>query len=154
MLLMQDGILIVYVKRDWNLFILDSVAFRKSMQVNIQIMMTTRQNKPMHLISYIKKVRIWQRRFEHASNVKVIWALKLLTRMENLGKNYDPAEIYSDSKAFKPEKSLDNPNPTNNNFANTNIVIEMQHKTIMKMSRITNSDFDKICEYCVKSKQT
>lgn len=64
--------------------------------------------------------------------------------MRDFGKNYDPTEIYSDSKAFEPEESLDNLNPIDNNFASTNTAIE----TMMKTSKITDSDFDKICKLC------
>lgn len=93
MLLMQDGIPIAHTRRDWNLFILDLAAPRKVIQVNTQAMMTTRQGRPTHLVSCVKKVHIWHKRFGHASNARVIQASKLLTGMGDFGKNYDFAEI-------------------------------------------------------------
>lgn len=154
MLLMQDGVPIAHARRDRNLFILDLATSGKVMQVNTQAIMTTRQGRLTHLVSRIKKVCIWYRRFEHASNVKVIWVLKLLTEMGDFGENFDPTEIYSDSEASEPEKSFDNPNPINNDSTDADITIETQHERLMKASKITDFDFDEICEPYVGSKQT
>lgn len=129
---------------------MDFAILGKVMQVNTQAIIITEWGRPIHLVSHIKKICIWWRRFGYASNIKVIRALKLLTGIKDFSKNCNSAEIYNDSKAFKPEASLDNPNLTDNNSANTNTVI----KTMMKISKITNSNFDKICELCMKSKQT
>lgn len=73
-----------------------------------------------------------------------------MTKIENFGKNYNFVEIYSDSKVSKPEKSFNNPDLIDNNSIGTNTVI----KTTIKASKITNSDFDKIYESCIESKQT
>lgn len=124
------------------------------MQVNMKAMITIGQGRLTHLVSRIKKVCIWHRRFEHPSNVKVIWVLKLLTEMGDFGKNYEVTEIYSDSEASEPEKSFDNPNPINNDSTDADTTIETQHKRLMKASKITDSDFDEICEPYVGSKQT
>lgn len=70
--------------------------------------------------------------------------------MGDFGENYDSTEIYNDSKASEPEKSLNDPNLTNNDSACTNTVIEI----MMKASKITDFDFDKICESCMRSKET
>lgn len=123
---MQDGILIAHARKDQNLFILELAAPGKVIQVNIQAIMTIEQGSLMHLVSYIKKVHIWHRRFEYASNTKVIRASKLLTGIGDFSENYNPAKIYSDSKASKLEKSLNNPDPTDNNSADTNTVIATQ----------------------------
>lgn len=147
---MQNSISIAYAKKDQNLFILDLAIPRKVMQVNTQGMIITGQGRLMHLISCIKKIHIWHKRFGYASNAKVIRALKLLIGIGDFGENYNLVEIYSDFKASKPEKSRDNPNPIDNNSASTNITIE----TTMKASKIINSNFDKICEPCVENKQT
>lgn len=73
----------------------------------------------------------------------------MLNRIRDFGKNYDFAEIYNDSEAFKLKKSLNNSNCNNNDSASTNTAIE----TIIKVSKITNSNFDKIRESCMGSKQ-
>lgn len=66
-LLMQDGVPITYARRDQNLFILDFAVLRKIMQTNIanltyvktlHALMATRKNRPMHLVSRNKKVRV------------------------------------------------------------------------------------------------
>lgn len=48
-------------------------------------------------------MRVWYRRFEYASNAKIIWASKLLTKMGDLSTDYKPAEIYNDSEVFESE---------------------------------------------------
>ena len=53
-------------------------------------------------------------------------------------------------KASEPKKSLNDPNLTNNNYANTYTTI----KTRIQAFKINKSVFDKICELCVKIKQT
>lgn len=147
---MQNDVLITHAKIDRKLFILDLAAPRKVMQVNIQAMMIRGRGKPTHLVSYIKKIRIKQRRFGHVSNARVIRASKLLTRMGDIGKNYDFAEIYSDSKASLLKKSINNPNSIDIDSTKTNIAIE----TMIKVSKITNSNFDEICKPYIENKQT
>lgn len=66
-------------------------------------LMATGKRRPTHLISRSKKVRVWHRRFGHASNARVIRASKLVTGMGELSTTYDPAKIYSDSEASEPE---------------------------------------------------
>ncbi len=154
MLLMQDGVPIAHAKRDRNLFILDLAAARKVMQVNTQAMITTRQGRPMYLVSRVKKVCIWHRRFGHVSNTRVIWVSKLLTEMGDFSENYDPVEIYSDFKASELEESLDSPDLINNDSTNADTAIETQHGRLMKASKITDSDFDEIYEPYMESKQT
>lgn len=68
--------------------------------------------------------------------------------MRNFGKSYNFAEISNNFKAFKPEKSFVNLNLTINDL------VEMQHKITMIIFRITNLNFNKIYEFCTKSKQT
>ncbi len=74
--------------------------------------------------------------------------------MGDFGENYDLAEIYSDSEASEPEKCLDSPDPINNDSTNADTAIETQHGRLMKASKITDSEFDEMCEPCVGSKQT
>lgn len=119
MMLMQDGIPIAHVRRDRNLFILDLATPGKVMQINVKAMMTTGRGRPTYLVSRIKKVRIWHRRFGHASNVRVIQASKLLTGMGNFDEEYDPAEIYSDSEASKLEEIFTDIDADNSNLVKT-----------------------------------
>lgn len=105
MMLAQDGLLIAHAKRDQNLFVLDVAISGKIMQANQLAMITTGQGRPTHLVSRIKKVRIWHRRFGHASNAQVIRALKLVTGMGDFGATYDPTEIYNDSQASDEEET-------------------------------------------------
>lgn len=98
----------------------------------MQVMMTIGQGRLMHLVNCVKKVRIQYRRFGHTSNARIIWASKLLIGISNFGKNYNPVEIYSDSEASKPEKSLDDIDFINNDLINTNIAIETQYGISMK----------------------
>lgn len=119
-------------------------------------MIITGRSKPTHLVSRIKKICIWHRRFGHASNARVIWALKLLTGIGDFSENYDPAEIYSNFEAPKLEKSLNSANLIANNPTDTSTAIKTLHGILMKASKITNtnSDFDEICEPYMGSKQT
>lgn len=159
-LLMQDGLPIAYARRDRNLFILDLATPGKVMQVNtnIQAIITTGRGRPIHLISRIKKVRIWHQRFGYASNAKIIRALKLLDGIGNLGGEYDLADIYSNSEAFNVQECFNSPNdsdpqnPKPEDTSSNNLQTESTDK--LRISKITNSDLDKICEPCVESKQT
>lgn len=94
---MQDDKLIIYAKRDQNLFILDLITLGKIMQVNriANITITTSQKKSTYLISYNKKMRVWYKRFKYISNTKIIATLKLLTRIGDFNTNYNQAKIYS-----------------------------------------------------------
>lgn len=67
--------------------------------------------------------------------------------MGDFGKNYNPIKIYSNSKASKLEKFLDDPNPTNNDSISANTTI----KTMIKAFTITKFEFNKICELCIRS---
>lgn len=72
MMLMQDGVPIAQARRDRNLFVLDLATPGKVMQANVttnnkHAMVITGRGRPAHLVSRNKKVRIWHRRFGHAS---------------------------------------------------------------------------------------
>lgn len=120
--------------------------------------MTTRLERLTHLVSHIKKIYIWHRRFEHTSNARIIYLSKLLNGIGDLSKEYDPIEIYSNSKVSNVEESLDlfnNSNPQNlkpKETPNNNPQTEIMN--ILKVFMITNLDFDKISKSYVGSKQT
>lgn len=48
------------------------------MQMNIQVIITIKQKKPIYLVGHIKKIYIWYIEFEYTNNAKVIQTLKLL----------------------------------------------------------------------------
>lgn len=123
------------------------------MQINIKAMMTIEQGSPTYLINRIKKVRIWHKRFEHTSNIRVIQTSKLLTGMTNFDKKYDFAKIYSNSKASEPKETFMDVN-ANSDLADTSTTSRTKIQTIMKVSKISNSDFHKICAPYIGSKQT
>lgn len=154
MMPMQDGILIAHARKDWNLFILDLTTPGKVMQVNVKVMMTTGRGRPTHLVSRIKKVRIWHKRFGHVSNARIIRASKLLTRMGNFNEEYDPAEIYSDSKASEPKEIFTDIDADNSNPVETPATGPAETPITMKAFKIFNSDIDQIYEPYVGSKQT
>lgn len=137
---------IAHAKRGRNLFILDLATPEKIMQTNVtpgeHAMMTTRRERPQHLVSHSKKVRIWYRRFGYASNAQIIRASKLLAGIGEFSTTYDPAKIYSNSEASEPE--------------DVNVNIEPELHATLQASRVTysGSDFDEIYELCVGSKQT
>ena len=66
-------------------------------------MSTTGQGRLTHLVSHNKKVRVWHRRFGHASNARIICASKLLIEIGDFSANYDLAEIYSNFEASELE---------------------------------------------------
>ena len=78
MLLIQDGILIAYAKRDQNFFVFDLATLGKIIQVNeiANATTTTGQERPTHLVNHSKKVRVWHGRLGYASNAKIICASK------------------------------------------------------------------------------
>ena len=117
-----------------------NIAIVANVAINKHAMMTKGQGRPIHLVSQSKKVRIWHRKFGHASNARIISASKLLAGMGEFGTTYDQAEIYSDSEASKPE----------------DVDAEPESHNTLRASRITDSgsDFGEICEPCVESKQT
>lgn len=69
----------------------------KIMQVNgiTNTITTIGQARPIHLVSNSKKIQVWQKIFEHASNARIICVLRLLTWMRNFNTNYNLAEIYN-----------------------------------------------------------
>ena len=144
---MQDGKPIAHARRDRNLFVLDLATPGKIMQVNgiANATTTTGRGRPTHLVSRSKKVRVWQRRFGHASNARIICASKLLTGIGDFSTNYDPAEICSNSEASESEDLISD-----------NADLPSEQQITLKASKITDSasDFDKICEPCIGSKQT
>lgn len=91
MTLMQSGQPIAHARRNPNLFILDLATPNKAMQI-------TGRGRHTHLVSKNKKVRVWHRRFGHASNARIIRASKLLTGMGDFNSAYDPTEVYSNSE--------------------------------------------------------
>ena len=99
MTLVHGGNPIVHMRRDQNLFILDLITPRKVLQVsNAKATATVSQNRPTHLISKNKRVRIWHQRIGHASNSRIIRASKLISGMGNFNTKYGLSEIYSNSK--------------------------------------------------------
>lgn len=157
---MKDALLIVHTRRDCNLFILDLAMPKKVIQLNTntQTMMTTRHGKPTHLINCIKKVYIRYQRFEHANNTRIIYISELLDIIGDFSRKYNPSKIYSNSKTSNIRDSSDSlnnsspqniePEKTSNNNPQTKITDKV------KIFKITDLDFDEICEPCIESKQT
>lgn len=94
----------------------------------------------MHLVIRSKKVKIWHRKFTPISNARIIRASKLVIRMGKFNTNYNPTKIDNDFKASEPD--------------NTDTEIESNDVTLWA-SKISNfeTDFDKICNPCIWSKQ-
>lgn len=91
---------IAHIKKNQNLFILDFSNLSKVMQVIIP----NQSNKKMqvisfgrstHLVSKIKKVRIWYKKFRHASNGKIIRVSKFLIGMGSFDNVYNLPKIYN-----------------------------------------------------------
>lgn len=87
--LIQAGLSITHIRKDQNLFILDLTSLNKVIQVikpsqrNIS-MQVIGPDYPIHLVIKNKMIKVWHKRFGHASNVKIIKVSKLLSRMSNL----------------------------------------------------------------------
>ena len=83
------------------------------MQVNriANTTITTGQKKSTYLISCSKKVQVWHRKFEYASNIRIICILKSLTRMGDFTANYNLAKIYNNFEASESKDlTIDNAN--------------------------------------------
>lgn len=89
MTLMQYRKVIDYTKRTWNLFPLDLAHLGRAMAVTIKpkamaiagqarAIAITGQGRPTHLVSQNKRIRLWQRRLAHVSNVYIVRAAKLI----------------------------------------------------------------------------
>ena len=103
---MRHGVVIAQAKRHQNLFILDRAIPEKVMKVR-NLAMATGKSRPIHLVSKNKKFGIWHRRLEHASNVRVIRATKLVDGIEIEDKEYDPTEVFIDSDTKDNDDTLD-----------------------------------------------
>lgn len=160
MALMQGGQRTAHARRDRNLFIFDLATPNKVMQATrrSKAMMTQGRERPTHLVSKNKRVRIWHRRFGHASNARVIRASRLLTGMGNFNAEYDPTEIYSDSKESESEDGNTPPPAPSTAPENTLLPVEPESNPLTTNSARTavtvDSDFDSLCSPCVASKQT
>ena len=84
------------------------------------------------------EVRVWHRRFGHASNARIVRASKLLTGMRNFNNAYDPTEVYSNSEQSEFEHESDH-----NDEAEASL-----------LAPLPDNDFDSICTPCIASKQT
>lgn len=153
MTFVRSGRIIAQARRDLNLFILDLAIPNRAMQV-------TGRGRPTHLVSKNKKVRVWHRRFAHASNARIVRASRLLDGMGDFNKEYNPTEIYSDSELSDDDASLNQPIPRSDDDADTNKPESEQpqppNPSPAMSSRLatTNSDFDSLCTPCIASKQT
>ena len=102
MMLAQDGQPIAHIRSDRNLFLLGVAVPGKIMEAN-QLAMITRVlavEDPTHLVSRSKKVRVWHRTIWSREQCnRIIRASKLVTGTGYFGSTYNPAEIYSGSKA-------------------------------------------------------
>ena len=146
MTLMQSGQPIAHARRDRNLFILDLTTSNKAMQV-------TGRGRPTHLVSKNKKVRVWHRRFGHASNAKIIRASKLLTGMGDFNSAYNPTEVYSDSEQ---SGSDDQTGSHDDKHPNSKIAL-ISTTTLTKASLLatsTDNNFYSLCTPCIASKET
>lgn len=74
--------------------------------------MTTGQRKPTHLVSCIKKIQVWHRRFGHASITQIIRVFKIFTDIGKFNITYNPAKINNSSKPLNQTMLMLNPNTT------------------------------------------
>lgn len=165
MTLMQGGQAIAHARRDRNLFILDLVSSNKVMQAaqpqkSIQpsrAMAIQGRGSSTHLVSKNKRVRIWHRRFGHASNARVIRASRLLIGMGNFDVEYDSAEVYSDSEESEPEdERLLSPltSPPSPSAATPPAKFDSGSLETNIACTTIDNDFDSLCSPCVASNQT
>lgn len=89
--LIQSDQLITYLKCDQNLFILDLITSNKAIQI-------IKRGQFTHLVSKNKKVMVWYWNFDHASNAKIIRALKLFIKIGDFNSAYNPTKVYSNFK--------------------------------------------------------
>ena len=116
-------------------------------------MQVTGRGRPTHLVSKNKKVRVWHRRFGHASNARIIRASKLLTRMGDFNSAYDPTEVYSDSK----QSGSDNQTGSHDDEHPNSKIAPIFTTTLTKASLLatsTDNNFDSLYTPCIASKQT
>lgn len=86
--------------------------------------------------------------------------MKLLDRIKDLNRKYDLIKLYSNSKIFKIKKSSINNIFYSNNlynfeledFLNNHLNIQIIYK--IRVSKITNLDFHKICKPYIGYKET
>lgn len=88
---------VVHVKCNWNLFVLDFIKPRKVMTMDYE--------RFTHIISKQKQVRIWQRRLRYISNTRVVRASKLVDGIiiDN-NAEYNSKEIFMDSNLSESDK--------------------------------------------------
>lgn len=160
MTLMQGGQAIAHVRQDRNQFILNLATSNQVMQVTQppRAMMTQGWGRPTHLISKNKRGRIWHWILGHASNAKVIRALRLLTGMGDFNTKYDPAKIYSDSKKSELEAER-LPSPSSHTPKVNSLVGTIPAESYASLSEasartIIDNNFNSFCSPCVASKQT
>lgn len=120
--------------------------------------MTQGRGRSTHLISKNKQVKIWHQRLGHASNARVIKALRLLIGMGDFNTKYNPAEVYSDSEESEPEAER-SPSPSPHTPEANSPVGTIPAQSYASLSEasartIIDNNFDSLCLPCVASKQT
>lgn len=96
-------------------------------QVNKQAMQGVKPRQPTPIVDKQKKVRVWHSRFGHASNARIIRALKFFTSIEDFDNVCNLTEVYSNSKQFnandnkdaKTVKNLEEPTQARKIFGNS-----------------------------------
>lgn len=157
MTLIQKNQAIAYIRRNWNLFILDLVIANKVMQVqqtkNTQANTSNNSNKAIvirsqgqltHLVSKNKQVKIWLHRLGYASNTKVIWASKFFIRMRDFSAKYNLIKVYSNLEYSKFDLKIKNqPKAIYKNNLTSNNLVQIA----------TKDNFNSICLPCIATKQ-
>ena len=120
------------------------------------------RDRPTHLVSKNRKIRIWHRRLGHASNSKVIRASTLVDGINPQQANYNLFEVFLDLDESEHDinKESKSNNQDTNPIAKTAFSLTLQSSAIDPdrdpdfESLAIDLDLDKLCTICMTSKST
>lgn len=103
MTLIRRGKVVVYVRHNQNLFILDFIKPGRAMIIDC--------GRLIYIVSKNRQIKILHCRLKHASNVRVIKTSKLIDKINIINSiQYKLQEVFIDSNLSKTDKKLKNPN--------------------------------------------
>lgn len=106
MTLIKNDKVIVHVKRNQKLFILElaqpgktMMATTKTISMQPRVIAMTGQGRPIHLVSKNERICLWYRRLAYVSNAQILTASRLINSidLDTKNKEYNPVEILIES---------------------------------------------------------
>ena len=139
MTLIKRKNIITHTRQDQNFFVLNLIKPKKAMIIS--------RKGPIYIVNWNKQINIWYHWLGHINNIRVVKVSKIVNGININNAKYNPKKVFIDSDLSKTGKQ---PNVIDKNLAH--LADSAFSSYLLKDTTLSN--FDQLCDSCIRSKST